>query len=282
MKQERNMFREQILPNIKKMERDNLWYAYREVSSSDYFPNGNNGYDFGVHYGSYMTDHREINIGVEWFKTEQEQQHMLYELAYDGFVHIDMVYSRKGCCGVCGSSSGECKCRDDGDYVLDLMSRSTDDATAHPVFLALRQDTSISNGAYKYVYFDECDIDEFAVSFMADTIDLTNWYCEEDGFVSDERLDEYFEENGYEYHVDEDGTYLTYWSKDDKVKRIEVERVFWTREEADNYCEASSNRGKLYSYSVVAGGVLRELMDFTCEREIERVLARKENRKSKL
>ncbi len=256
------MLREQVLPDVAEMERTNEWQAYEEVEASDYYPDGNDGYNFGVHFGTYTVDRESIDIGVEWFQTELEQQKMMFELAYDGFVHTDLVYAREN--------------------ILDILHRTTDDATAYPVFLVLRERGVISMNAYEYVYFDDDQISEFSVSFMAESIDLNDWYDKDDGFEDNEELADYFAEYGYGYNVDDEGTQLVYWSKDDEIKTTEVERVFWTREEANKYCDAFAYNGPFHSYSVCADGVLKKLMDLTCERQIERLSAKKEGRSSNL
>ena len=164
--------------------------------------------------------------------------------------------------------------------IVELMSRSTDDATARPVFLVMRRKSDVSMSAYKYICFDdESGMEEFSVNFMAPSINLNDWMSEEEDLVDDCDLADYFAEHGYSYEVYCDIGQLVYWENEDEIKTNEPERVFWTREEANYYCGSNPD---LYSFSVMTGGVLSTLMDFTCEREIERLSAEKEGRSSKL
>lgn len=165
------------------------------------------------------------------------------------------------------------------DDIIKKMHRITDDATARPVFLVLRKRVLISMSAYNYVYFDEDDISEFLVNFEDLSMKLNDWIVEGEGFVEDDEFETYMHSHGYNYHLDDDINQLVYWRDDDEMETTEVERVFWTRDEANAYC---GDNPHLYSYSVMAGGVLAELMDFTCEREIERIAAKREGRTSNL
>lgn len=164
--------------------------------------------------------------------------------------------------------------------IIELMFRSTDDITARPVFLVMRRDRVVSMSAYRYVYFDDkSDMEEFSVDFMAPSINLNNWMSDEDGFIDDRDLSNYFTAHGYSYEVNYDLGQLVYWKNEDEIETADPVRVFWTREEANDYC---GDNPDLYSYSVVAGGALSTLMDFTCEREIERRSAKKDGRPSRL
>ncbi len=162
------------------------------------------------------------------------------------------------------------------EEILKMMQRSTDDSTAHPVFLAIKDRIAVSQSAYMAVEF--CSEDDIDRIYMETDILLSDWYSETDGFRDDCDLADLFSEAGYAYILDDDGAGLTYWSLEDQIIVPEVRRVFWTREEANAYCEG----GSCYSYGVVAEGALRKLMDSTCEREIERISARAEGRSSGL
>lgn len=164
--------------------------------------------------------------------------------------------------------------------IIDIMHRTTDDATAKPVFLALEKEKIIPESILESTELkgsDE-DISRFSVGFSYPVINLNDWIVE-DVLEEDQKFWDYFNDAGYNYYIDDDCDSLVYWDRDQEITTTNVRRVFWTREEADAYCDHNPN---MYSYSVVAGGVLAKLMDFTCEREIERVAAKREGRQSRL
>lgn len=155
------------------------------------------------------------------------------------------------------------------EEILQKLQRSTDDATAYPVFLIMKNSYEVSQSAYKSVTLADYEGTrrEFSVHLLAGEICFDDWFDGDGNFDDDDVLAKYFEDEGYRYYIDNDNENLYYWSKEDEIEVPMVDGVAWTREEANDYCKANSHNGEYYSYSVAARGVLKELMNFTCERE---------------
>lgn len=62
---------------------------------------------------------------------------------------------------------------------------------------------------------------------------------------------------------------------------MDIAGVFWTREEADIYCKRNQHNDHYFSWGAPAHGVLAEIMDYTCKREIERKRKREESQSEK-
>lgn len=147
----------------------------------------------------------------------------------------------------------------------ELLYRETEDCTAFPVFLVMRRDKKVSQSAYKTL--ELCNLpNEFSLNYWTEKISLKLLVNNEEFEV----LDKYFKEAGYKYDICNDIDTFTYWREEDEIECDTVEWCFWTREEADNYCASQKHNGDFYSYSIPTGGVLKEAMNQTCKREIER------------
>lgn len=65
--------------------------AFEEVHVSDFYDDSNNGYVFGVHYGTYTQNRESIDINPEWFQTEREREIFIKDLEREGYVHTDLI-----------------------------------------------------------------------------------------------------------------------------------------------------------------------------------------------
>lgn len=71
------------------------WNAFEEVEVSDFYEDDNNGFKFGVHFGTYTMNRESIDISCQWFEEEQERKDFMDKLREEKFVHADEVNSLK-------------------------------------------------------------------------------------------------------------------------------------------------------------------------------------------
>lgn len=177
--------------------------------------------------------------------------------------------------------------------IQEKLYRETDDCTAYPVFVIMRKETQVSQSAItgidihkiaddiikgKDPYIDmgcsmfnvleELTMRGLAVNLEHETTDDIESEVQDS---IEKLLEELAEEEGLSFH-NQDGEQFNVWSKDDEIQCDQVERCCWTREEANAWCEANKHNGSYYSYSIMAEGVLQDVVKLTCKREIERDL----------
>jgi len=153
---------------------------------------------------------------------------------------------------------------------LDILKRETDDCTATPIFVTFKRCKRVSQSAYQHINLEEDLPNDFECYCLADEINLNNYIDLDNHEVDDEFLKTYFHEYGYKYDYCFDSMSFVYWSEEDEIESDEVCNAFWTRKEANKWCESNKHKGDYYSYSIRAIGALRDIMDHTCEREIKR------------
>ena len=124
--------------------------------------------------------------------------------------------------------------------VLEKMFRQTDDATAYPMFLVVREPSS--GKEFKPV-----------------------------GQMTTEERDEILRD-GFDLdqiEAAQEAGRRKPWDRND-FHMMDIDSVFWTKEAADAYCRAKHYNGPYFTWGITSRGVLQDLMKYTCEREIER------------
>lgn len=124
--------------------------------------------------------------------------------------------------------------------VYSSLQRETDDATARPVFVVFRRPYS-GEDFKPHAEWTEEDIKEM----------------QDEGIDSDAVAEA--QDRGARHQA----------GRSD-FNPMDIAAVFWTREEADDFCKRKHYNGPYFSWGCPAGGVLAEIMDYTCKREIER------------
>lgn len=166
--------------------------------------------------------------------------------------------------------------------INSILYRETDDCTAYPVFLAFRKHFEVSQssvesidvtelakniennqGSYIDIGFNSFDMKEELINRDIPVDDI-------DSYQLTEVLKEITIEAGKKCD-DLEGEIFYFWSEEDEIESDQVERCFWTRKEANTWCKSQSHNGEYYSYSIMADGVLQDVLKLTCKREIDRV-----------